>query len=127
MCISIFYAQVMGVWFFLVALAMLTSPSRFRKTLLDSVSANTTITLVGFIGLLLGLLVVITHNLWVSAWPVVVTLVGWFLVVQGVIRLFWPDSFVKMVKDLCAKNGFTFWSWGWLIVGLYLIWAGFLS
>ena len=127
MCISIFYAQVMGIWLFLVGLAMVIHHGRFKKAVMDSVSHPALTTFMGFVGLALGLLIVLSHNIWVSAWPVVVTIVGWVILIQGVLRIFWPESFAKCMKDSCAKSGYTVWSWVWLIVGIYLIWAGFRS
>lgn len=35
-----------------------------------------------------GLAIVRAHNLWVRAWPVLITATGWFFLVLGLIRLF---------------------------------------
>jgi len=35
-----------------------------------------------------GLTIVRTHNLWVRAWPVLITVTGWFLLVLGLLRMF---------------------------------------
>lgn len=40
--------------------------------------------------LMLGLLVVATHNVWVFGWPLVVTLFGWIMVLKSVLYLLWP-------------------------------------
>jgi hypothetical protein len=117
----------MGLWLFLVALAMIVHHARCKKTVLETLSHSSLMTFSGLIALGLGLLVVISHNIWVSQWPVVVTLVGWVLLIQGVMRIFWPEAFAKMMKDMLAGSGYTFMSWVWLIVGIYLIWAGFMS
>ena len=127
MCISIFYAQVLGLWLFLVALAILVNNQRFRKTLTETLSDHGLMSFSGTINLAVGLLIVVSHNIWVTDWPVVITLVGWVLILQGVMRLFWPESYAKFMKDLMAKNGYTIMNWIWLLVGLYLIWAGFAS
>lgn len=127
MCTSVYYAQVMGLWLFLVALAMIVHQPRYKKTVMDTLSHPSLMTFSGLIALGLGLLVVVSHNIWVSQWPVVVTLVGWVLIIQGIMRIFWPESFAKMTKDMLAGSGYTFMSWVWLLVGIYLIWAGFMS
>lgn len=124
MCISIFYAQVMGLWLFIVSLAMLMHHGRFKKVFTESMSNQTHMAFSGLVSLVLGLLVVLSHNIWVPNWPVVVTIIGWVLIIQAVARLFWPESFGKMMKDIAAKNH-TAWCWFWLIVGLYLTWYGF--
>ncbi len=125
MCISTFYAQVLGLWLFLIGLAMVVHHARFKKTVMESLNQAPLMNVTGFIALLIGLIIVTTHNIWVSAWPVVITIIGWVYVIQGVMRIYWPDSFAKMMKDLKAKSGDTVLTWIWLIVGLYLIWAGF--
>jgi hypothetical protein len=58
-------------------------------------------------------------------WPVLITIIGWLLIIQGVLRLFYPEHCSKFCKALIAKNGYVIWCWIWLIVGIYLIWAGF--
>lgn len=35
-----------------------------------------------------GLAIVRAHNLWVRAWPVLITVTGWFLLVLGLARMF---------------------------------------
>ncbi len=38
-----------------------------------------------------GLAIVRAHNLWVRGWPVVVTLAGWFILLLGLFRMFFPE------------------------------------
>ena len=35
-----------------------------------------------------GLAIVRAHNLWVRAWPVLITATGWFFLVLGLVRMF---------------------------------------
>jgi len=42
----------------------------------------------GAIFFVAGLAIVRAHNLWVRAWPVLVTATGWFFLVLGLIRMF---------------------------------------
>lgn len=126
MCISVFYAQVLGLWLFFISLAMLIQHHRFKKIATDSLT-DPILTFLGILMLGIGLLIVISHNLWVNAWPVVVTIVGWAFVFQGIMRIFWPEAFIEMIKSMTAKFGYTVVNWIWLIVGLYLTWAGFFG
>lgn len=125
MCLSIFLAQLIGCFAFLSSLAMLVHQARFKKQITDFLGSQSMIALSGNLSLLLGLLIVISHNIWISEWPVLITIIGWIVLLQGLMRIYFPDAFVKMVKDLMAKSGFTLWCWVWLLVGIYLIWAGF--
>lgn len=127
MCISMFYAQVIGIWLFVLGLAMIVHQQRFKKIMAETLDNPSLMTFSGMCSLGIGLLVVISHNIWVTAWPVVVTLFGWVMIVVGVMRIFWPEKFADFVRDLMDKNGYTVASWIWLLVGVYLIWAGFAS
>jgi hypothetical protein len=125
MSLSIFLAQVIGLYLFLVSLAMLVHHQRFKKTAMDLTGIPLMITLTGICMLLLGLLIVVDHNIWVPDWPVVVTIIGWILLLQGLMRLFVPDAFIRMSKDMQGKMVYTLGCWVRLFVGIYLIWAGF--
>ncbi len=125
MCFSIFYAQVLGIWLFIIALAALTQQTRFKKMLANSLEEP----FLAWAGILLfgiGLIIVISHNIWVHAWPLVVTLVGWVFVIAGAMRLVWPKTFLQIAATFNARVGFAVLSWAWLIIGAYLIWMGFL-
>lgn len=38
-----------------------------------------------------GLAIIRAHNLWVRGWPVVVTVMGWALMLLGLFRMFFPE------------------------------------
>ena len=48
--------------------------------------------LAGLLWFLGGLVVVRLHNRWSVSWPVTITLVGWFFLVGGLFRLFFPEA-----------------------------------
>ena len=125
MCLSIFLAQVIGCYLFLMSLAMLIHQQRFKKTMSDYLGSATLITLTGAVSLAVGLLIIVDHNIWVPDWPVIITLIGWILLLRGLMRLFVPEAFVKMSKDMLGKVVHTLMCWVRLVVGIYLIWAGF--
>lgn len=45
-----------------------------------------------------GLTIVRAHNLWVRSWPVLVTLTGWFLMLLGLFRMFFPELQLEAAK-----------------------------
>src|SRR5215510_12583728 len=48
-----------------------------------------------------GLAIVRAHNLWVRAWPVLITATGWFLLVLGLVRMFAAGKY----RQASAKAG----------------------
>jgi uncharacterized protein YjeT (DUF2065 family) len=125
MCLSIFLAQVIGCYLVLVGLAMLIHQNRFKKLINDFLSHSTLISLSSSICLIFGLLIIADHNVWVGEWPMVITIIGWILILKGILRLFFPDAFVKLMKDLTEKSPYMVMCWVRILVGLYLVWAGF--
>lgn len=124
-CISMFLAKVIGVFLFLISLAMLVHQQRHKKLMNDFLGNHSLLNFSGVVGILLGLLILGCHNVWVSDWPVLITLIGWLTLLQGVWRIFFPESFSKSMKDLMNGSGYVIWAWVWLLIGLYLIWVGY--
>lgn len=121
LCVS----QVVGLWLLLVALAMVTHQARFKKIVHETLGHPAVMTFSGLVALGLGLIIVVSNNIWVAAWPVLVTIVGWVFIFQGIMRLFWPEAFAKMMKDMMSGSGYMIMSWIWLIVGAYLTYMTF--
>ncbi len=64
--------------------------------------AVTQVYLAGTLWLVAGLSIVCTHNRWVAAWPVLVTLIGWFAVLGGVFRMLAPEMAQRSVPSPLA-------------------------
>ncbi len=126
-CISIFLAKVIGVFLFLVSLAMLLHQARHKKLMSDFLADHSLLNFSGVIAIILGLLILGCHNVWVSDWPLLVTLIGWIVLLLGVWRIFFPDSYSKTMRDMMTHTGYLIWSWVWLLIGLFLIWVGFTT
>jgi hypothetical protein len=120
-----YLAKLVGLYLFILALAMLMHPQRFKKIIAEANAESPLLVVTGSINLIIGLLLVFCHNMWVSDWRVLITLFAWFMLIQGVMRLLFPHALVKFFKDLQAKAGFALLTWIWLVVGAYLIWVGF--
>lgn len=49
-----------------------------------------------------GLSIVRAHNHWIRGWPVIVTLVGWFAILAGLLRMFVPELYLQSVQNTSA-------------------------
>ena len=81
----------------------------------------------GIITTILGLMMVVSHNIWDNSWRVIITLIGWLVLLKGLTFLFLP-------KKMMLKFAKSFrWSKEWYIVvaiimalfGVYLASKGF--
>lgn len=124
MCFSVFLAQVIGFYTVLVSLAFLIHRDHYKKTISDFLGSRPLMAVCGSLSLIFGLIIVIAHNKWVGDWRLLITLIGWYAVLQGLARLFFPEQFAKVVKDISNGIGYLISFAVWMLIGLYLIWMG---
>ena len=55
--------------------------------------------MLGTFNVLLGLMVVLGHNVWVWGLPVIVTLAGWLMTLKGTMYLLVPGSHVLVMPE----------------------------
>lgn len=122
MCISAFWAQVLGLYAVLTSLAFLFHQNRYRKIVSDFLDNPALVVLSGCFSLLVGLWIVVSHNMWWGNWRILITLIGWFAVLKGVVRLFFPEGFAKIAKHFVEGVSYVVTFWIWLLIGLYLLW-----
>jgi len=93
----------------IIALAMIARKQRAVTTMKALVSNPPLLLFVEVIGLAGGLAMVIGHNIWVGgALPVIVTLVGWLMLIRGTGLLMLPaDKVIKVVEALSYEDFFT--------------------
>lgn len=61
--------------------------------------------IMGILALMLGILMVLAHNVWEMAWPVAVTIVGWLAIGKGLMRLMFPKHSQKLIHHMLDHKG----------------------
>lgn len=117
--ITKFFAQFFGFYCITIAVLMM-----IRRELLDRVvevvEDRKGSLLCGFLVFFLGLATVILHTKWYGSLQVIITLIGWAALIEGILLFGWPKILAKFAK----KIAHTFY---WpsiiisLILGLYLL------
>ena len=129
MPLTLFFAQLLGVFCIVVSLPMLFRKKEFVRVVNDMLGSPALLYFAGVVALLMGLAVVLVHNIWnQGAVAFIVTLIGWLAVLKGVFILLMPDDgfsrWVRMIKmeAFAIPYGIVL-----LILGIYLAHAGFTS
>jgi hypothetical protein len=123
---SIFLAKVIGLYFVIVGLFTVIRYEYIEKTLKELNREPGMILIIAIITVILGLLLVISHNIWVMDWRIIITLVAWFTLLIGLFRLFFLDSVVKLGEWWIKHKGFLFSITAlFFLIGLYLTYKGF--
>jgi len=83
---------------FLFAGALLISKEG-RKWMIKSSQDETNIVLTGIISLLIGLPVIILHNIWTADVLGFITFIGWMTTLKGVVRIAFPSFVANKMKE----------------------------
>ncbi|HEY6062482.1 MAG TPA: hypothetical protein VIV35_02670 [Chitinophagaceae bacterium] len=71
-----------------------------------------------------GLSIIRIHNHWVRSWITLVTLVGWFILLLGLFRMFFPEMQLEGAKNTTMVTGLTMLV---LAVGVFLTYKAFIG
>jgi hypothetical protein len=83
---SIFLAKLLGPVLVLVAINLFLNPRTFRTMASEIVKSVTLVYLFGIMDFIAGLAILLVHNVWALHWYVLITLLGWLLLLRGIAR-----------------------------------------
>jgi hypothetical protein len=89
---SIFLAKLIGPVALVVGAALFLNKDGFRAMAEEFLRSRPLIYLSGLLSMTGGLAIVLTHNVWVANWPVIVTALGWLAAIGGALRILIPDK-----------------------------------
>ena len=122
MATSIFLARLIGPVMAQVGVGVLANEAAFRKMAQEFLRSPALIFFSGMI-----LLPILSHNVWIADWPVIITLLGWAAVINDAVRVLVPDRATKLGKKLLGYNFTMAAAAFWLVVGAALCYFGFRS
>lgn len=128
MSISIFLARVLGLHLIIMGFLYLGRRHFIEKIFSDFFDNNSLIVVTGFLGSIIGLLIVVGHNKWEWNWTLTITLLGYLTLLKALIRLFVPGGgYRTLALKLCRGSAPIFIGIICLIIGLFLVYEGFIG
>lgn len=125
---SKFLGKVIGIYLIIVSVMLFTN-MQGNIDLINSLMTNAPLMFItGFITLILGLLLVVSHNVWQWNWRVIITLIGWMVLLKGLTILFFPRA-IDETTTLFVQNLTVAYSFLGLdfIIGIVLVYFGFIA
>ena len=100
-----------------------------KTDFIDSAKKKTSLFfVVGVYALLLGLALVLSHNVWDNSWRVIITILGWITLAKGLTYLFVGErAFLWIAGMMNYKAWYVGWGLVAIALGLYLTKIGFGS
>ena len=128
MDLSIFLAKVLGIYLLVMFFSMLINMKSYKVVFTDVSTNPSLILLSGVLSLIVGLLIVVGHNVWVADWRVLITIVGWLSLLKGIVRTVFPDFVARSVVNAMRTNTVYYVSEVIILVlGIYLTYMGYMA
>jgi hypothetical protein len=126
MALSILIAKIISVVYLAAALGAVFSRDYYQR-IFDDLFKNAALTyLIGLMAVILGFLIVNYHNIWVTDWTVLVTVLGWLGLMKGVLIIAFPRFVQSYSKLIFEGNGLQFFPYIAASVGLLFGYFGFV-
>ena len=116
--ITIFFARFLGGFYVIFGLLFLGA--KFLGRVIEMTENKSFVISTGYISLLLGLSVVVLHNLWVADWRVAITLLGWATLIKGILKVGFPELIHKQAQKFKSQQ--TIEAFILLLLGAWLLW-----
>ncbi|WP_372793676.1 hypothetical protein [Lutibacter sp.] len=100
--ISVFLAKFWGWYLIIFFLILSFNPKRILQIIKDLSDEKFTI-LASFMAIIIGLLNILFHNIWEGDWRLIITLIGWVALFEGLILFIIPKRAIKWFDYINIK------------------------
>jgi hypothetical protein len=124
---TIFLSRLIGLFTLILSLAEAMHRAAIVAIADELINVPALLLISGMCTLLAGLAMVLSHNIWTGgATPVVVTVVGWVLLVRGIVFVaISPDMAAEMLERVHFADYYYYYVTVSLCLGLFLTFTGF--
>ena len=88
-----------AIGWLIFGLSHLLYPAKWAALFLPLRERETGGLLLGTLNLLLGLFIILAHNVWMWGPPVIVTVVGWLITLKGVVYVLFPRALNRVMPS----------------------------
>ena len=124
--LSNYFAEIWGISLTVACLALLIKESHL-KNLFAKLETETNLFCMGITSFVIGLSMVLSHNIWIKNWQGVVTLIGWISLIKGLSMLFMPEKTKTWIKMMEGKQWLPIALVVGVFIGLTLTYYGFTA
>jgi hypothetical protein len=123
---AVFIARLVGPLFVAIGLGILLNRMFYADAVAEGVRSPVLIYLSGVASLLAGLAILNLHRAWSADWRAIITILGWVLLISGVIRIALPWVTTSIATTLySAPAAMAVVAVIVLVVGAYLSFEGY--
>lgn len=125
---SLFLARLLGPTIILIGIGVLTNLKFISRVGRDLFKNYALVYISGIFIFAAGLAIVLSHNLWISDWRMIITIFGWITLAKGAWFILLPRTLVKAAELYTKKIKLISFIWTiMLFVGLFLSFKGYIA
>ncbi|MBY0292429.1 MAG: hypothetical protein K2W92_03985 [Alphaproteobacteria bacterium] len=126
MDISIFLAKAIGFYYIIMSLSFFIKKRKLKLQIINIMNNPALMLVTSFIALIMGILIVVSHNIWTEDWRVIITIVGWMVLIKGINIILFPEFLVNMSIKWIQNNIFYYTTFSFVfLIGTILIYYGY--
>ena len=99
-----FIAKLLGPFILVGGVGMLVNQSFYQSVISEFLHSTALVYLSGLLSLLAGLAIVNVHNSWTSGWSVVITVIGWLMLIGAMVRLVLPQLAIGLGTTIYGSS-----------------------
>ena len=104
---SVFLSKALGIYLGFISIAFVVQERRLKACMMEMMNNPALLLVPSFVALIIGILLIVSHNLWVQDWRVLITLIGWSAFLKGAILILFPE-FLTNWSVRWMKNEFSY-------------------
>ena len=125
---SVFIARIFGLCYLVLGAGLLFNRKVFQQVMEDFCKNAALVFFTGMFTLAIGVVIILTHNVWAANWTVIITIIGWLAFIKGIWMIIFPNTVSRFMQAYQKnKSLLTIHSIFALIFGVVLAFFGFFA
>ena len=124
----VFIARIFGIFYLAAAAGLMLNRKFYRKFMEDYPDNAALVFFTGVFALIVGLVIIMVHNVWAADWTVIITLLGWIAFIKGIWIIVFPNTISRFMRVYRDRQGLLLvHSVAALILGIVMTYFGFFT
>lgn len=128
MDISRFLSRVLGIYLIVLCAAILINRETFVANVIMFTQDPPVVFITGFFTLVIGTLMIVSHNIWRFDWRVLITIISWLAFIKGVVIVISPIHIARFTNYFIFNSTYIYAACaGYIILAIIFCYKGFFS
>lgn len=125
---AVFIARIFGLCYLVLGIGLLFNRKVLKQVTEDFSKSAALVFYGGLFALVVGVVIILKHNVWEANWSVIITIIGWAALTKGIWLIVFPNTAAKFMQFYQKHEGLlTINSLVALILGAILTYFGFFA